>query len=136
MRLINWRISLRVKALLGVLIPLAALFVLLTLTDDRSFASIGLGLVALSAIILFGVNNYFIAPLNRLSQATALVDDGEFEAPVALRRNDEFGDLAGSIADMTNRLRQHSQDLRQRVGELTLLHNISKVTSSAVNLDH
>ena len=135
MRLNYGRIGLRVKALLGVIIPLAALFLLLDVTGFHSPFTIGLGLAALSVIILSGLNHSFIIPLTRLREATALVGEGRFEPPNGPRRRDEFGELAESIGEMYGRLEQHTLALEQRIGELTLLHNISKVASSTIDLD-
>lgn len=125
MRLNFGRIGLRVKALLGIIVPMAAFFSVLALTNSRSLVSFGLGLAALSVVIFAGINRTFVAPLNRLREAIPLVEEGRFKTPLSLRRRDELGELAESIAAMCDRLQQHS----------TLLFNISKVTSSTIDLE-
>lgn len=129
------RIGLRVKALLGIIIPLAGFFLLLGFTGHRSPLVFGAALAALAGIFLLGLDRAFISPLKKLRRAAALADGGRFEMAAAADRSDEFGELAGSIAGMCDRLQKHQYDLEQRVGELTLLYNISKVASSAVDLD-
>lgn len=129
------RIGLRVKALLGATIPPAALFLVLDVTGIRSALFVGLAMAVLSVIVLAGLNHSFIVPLKRLREAIALVEGGRFEPPAGLKRRDEFGELAESIGEMYDRLEQHALALEQRIGELTLLHNISKVASSTVDLD-
>lgn len=125
----------KTRGVLAVKVNLAERDKLLHNLRNRAITLIGLGLVLISAIMFFGIDHSFLGPLKKLREATVLVGKGEFTAPFSIGRQDELGDLTRSIADMTNRLRHETQSLEQRVSELSLLYNISKVTSSALNLD-
>ena len=101
----------------------------------RAIALIGISMALLSAVIFLGINHTFVAPLRELRLAAALVEEGRLEVPRHWERHDELGDLANTLEEMTGRLQKHSTALEQRVGELTLLYNISKVTNSSVSLE-
>ncbi len=120
MRMRYGGIGLRVKALLGIVLPLAALFLVLAATGQHSLGALGLGLATVSVLVFIGINQTFVVPLGRLRREIAGVDEGRFTTPPAPRRRDDFGQLADSITAMRDRLRQRSLDLEQKIEELTL----------------
>ena len=120
---------------LAVSINLSSRSELITTLRNRSFWVVGLGLALLSAIMFSGLENSFLRPIHRLRQATVAVKKGGFKAPATITHRDELGDLTRSIDGMTKRLDRHAQALEQRLSELTVLYNISKVASSSLDLD-
>ncbi|HZE76412.1 MAG TPA: ATP-binding protein [Gemmatimonadales bacterium] len=52
-------------------------------------------------------------PIQELRSAMALVGAGDLDQPIAVRRQDEIGDLARAFADMTEQLRQTQAKLVQ-----------------------
>lgn len=65
---------------------------------------IALVLAGLIALIGFGVLNVLSRDLRRLANAARRIGEGEFDAPLAVDRRDEIGDLAKSFQNMQIRL--------------------------------
>jgi hypothetical protein len=95
----------------------------------------GIGFVSLSAVMLLGLGHTFLVPLRALREMTSSAGEPSLVSAPVHHRDDEIGDVARSIEAMAKRLKRRSQTLEQRVRELSLLHNTSKVTNSALTLD-
>lgn len=60
---------------------------------------------------------YFKAPIQRLLHATKVLARGNFEHQVAIKRNDELGDLSRQLNKLAMMLNQHEQSRRQWVAD-------------------
>lgn len=60
---------------------------------------------------------YFKAPIQRLLHATKVLARGNFEHQVAIKRNDELGDLSQQLNKLAMMLNQHEQSRRQWVAD-------------------
>jgi len=95
-------------------------------------ALIGAGVLAVLLAVAVGwfISRQISAPLLLLADATRRMADGDLAARVALRREDEFGLLAGSFNHMANRVESTVVTLRRFVADaahelhtpLTALH--------------
>lgn len=123
------------SGIVSTVIDLTARDKLIDSLSARSVQIFGLGLLVLSAIIFAGLEHSFMGPVRRLRQATMRVEKGRFKPPATMSHRDEMGDLTRAISDMTARLDGHARALERRLSELTVLHNISKITGASLDLD-
>jgi len=61
-------------------------------------------LVAIVAVLVMIIAQWFMRPMQRILSATKKISEGQLEERVVLRNKDEFGDLGLAINDMTNKL--------------------------------
>ncbi len=73
---------------------------------DNAWQTVGLAVLAVAGTVAMGLFSLGLVSrdLRQLSQAARRVGEGDFGAPLAIRRADEIGDLAQSFATMTHRL--------------------------------
>ena len=72
-------------------------------------------IVSLIAALLLAT--YFKTPIQRLLHATKVLARGNFKHQVAIKRNDELGDLSQQLNKLANMLHQHEQSRRQWVAD-------------------
>ena len=74
--------------------------------QDNAWQTVGLAVLAVLGTVAMGLFSLGLVSrdLRQLSQAARRVGEGDFGAPLAIRRADEIGDLAQSFATMTHRL--------------------------------
>ena len=93
----------------------------------------GAALLALAQLLatVFLLQRWLAGPMAEVGRVTAKISRGDFEAKVALRSRDEWGELAGSINRMAEALKSYEQKLRAQerlaaLGELASFaaHNI------------
>ncbi len=77
------------------------------------------GLVLLGAFIAFLLAKRFTAPILQMAETARLIAAGQRHARVAVTSEDELGQLAVAVNQMTNELVQSEQNLEQRVQERT-----------------
>ena len=73
---------------------------------DNAYQTVLLGLLAAGAVVAVGLLSLSVVArdLRKLAQAARLAGDGDFDAPIRIRRQDEIGDLAESFAVMQHKL--------------------------------
>jgi HAMP domain-containing protein len=79
--------------------------------------------VFLASIVAGLLSAWFLArslarPLSELQSAMAVVGGGDLEHPIAVRTNDEIGELARAFTQMTDSLRQSRSEMVRLNGEL------------------
>lgn len=87
----------------------------------RQFALIGLGIIALSALLGLMATPWITRPIKRLSQAAQTIESGDFNA-ASLEdltvRKDEIGQLARVINEMANIIFNREQKLQSRLAQI------------------
>lgn len=73
---------------------------------DNVYQTVLLGLLAAVAVVGVGLLSLSVVgrDLRKLAQAARMAGDGDFDAPIRIRRQDEIGDLAESFAVMQHKL--------------------------------
>lgn len=73
---------------------------------DNVYQTVLLGLLAAVAVVGVGLLSLSVVgrDLRKLAQAARMAGDGDFDAPIRIRRHDEIGDLAESFAVMQHKL--------------------------------
>lgn len=73
---------------------------------DNVYQTVLLGLLAAAAVVGVGLLSLSVVArdLRKLAQAARQAGDGDFDAPIRIRRQDEIGDLAESFAVMQHKL--------------------------------
>ena len=81
------------------------------------------------------------APITRLTEATARIMEGDFDAKASVESADEIGTLANTFNEMTYYLKQsrqtlenYSQSLEKRIEERTIALSEAKEAAEAANL--
>ncbi|AXJ00335.1 Signal transduction histidine kinase [Cyclonatronum proteinivorum] len=67
--------------------------------------------IAIILFVSFMFSNYLARPITQLTQAAKRIAGGETEYRIELNRSDEFGTLAQSLNQMSDRLRQENEKL-------------------------
>lgn len=78
-----------------------------------------LAAVTVVLVIGFMLNRLVLTPLQELTTASALIARGDFKVPAETGRNDEIGALARSFAEMARMLKDHTENLEQKVAQRT-----------------
>ncbi len=104
----------------------------------RGFALV-LGLIFLVTVLVILGNQLLTPPLRRISQAIQGVARGNYNLPLPdVRRGDELGELAGSVADMRKRVLDIINDLEQRIEvrarDMTATREISRAAATERDL--
>ncbi|KZE49033.1 hypothetical protein AV540_15780 [Brevibacillus parabrevis] len=76
------------------------------------FAVLLAAMFLLSLIFILVFTRYLVRPIQKLSQATKKLAEGEYEIQLDISRRDEIGELAANFAQMTESLKQ-LDDMRQ-----------------------
>lgn len=73
---------------------------------DNAYQTALLGLLAAAGVVAVGLLSLSVVArdLRKLAQAARQAGDGDFDAPIRIRRTDEIGDLAESFAVMQHKL--------------------------------
>ena len=116
---------------IGIVIPVEELFADLTRLNRDVIILAVLGLLALFGVISF-IAGRITEPIRRLSEATALIGQGEFNAPLPeIQANDEIGRLTRSFEKMQIALEEYIRNLKATTaakekieGELRIAHDI------------
>ncbi|HET6336055.1 MAG TPA: HAMP domain-containing sensor histidine kinase [Polyangiales bacterium] len=92
----------------------------------RSTLGTSLLLIALSTLIIFGVGWWLLGtPLRLLVARARAIGEGDLDAQLVLRRNDEMGELAHEMNSMSRRLSAaHELADREAAGRLTALQQL------------
>jgi diguanylate cyclase (GGDEF)-like protein len=86
------------------------------------------GVAAVVFVASLLLSQYLIAPLRRLAGAARAVAEGRLDTRVAVRRNDEFGDLAKGFNDMVASLDRLAADDREAKQQLATLAYVDQLT--------
>jgi serine phosphatase RsbU (regulator of sigma subunit) len=84
-------------------------------------AAVG-GASLLALLILFatfGIDRLVLRPLTRLTASAREIANGRYDVRLSSRRNDELGELTRAFDSMSQRVREHTELLEQRVAERT-----------------
>lgn len=76
------------------------------------FAVLLVAMFLLSLMFILIFTRYLVRPIQKLSQATKKLAEGEYEIQLDISRRDEIGELAANFAQMTESLKQ-LDDMRQ-----------------------
>ncbi|MFZ3062392.1 MAG: GAF domain-containing protein [Actinomycetota bacterium] len=102
-----------------------------------TYSIILLSILVMALIIIIG---YVVAktlsnPLKNLSAMTKKVTDGDLTPRSEYDRKDEIGELASSFNQMTESLQNYTDNLKQRVQELSILYETGLAVTSTFDLD-
>lgn len=70
----------------------------------------GVSILLVTVATLF-IRDWFVKPVRELTEATDIIGSGALDHRVAVRSNDELGQLANRINDMSSRLEDHQNQL-------------------------
>lgn len=76
-------------------------------------------MVLLAALLTFGIDRMVLNPLARLHRSVAQMSRGNYDVLLASSRKDELGDLTRAFSHMAEEIRNHTQQLEQRIQERT-----------------
>ena len=84
--------------------------------DNRGFSLIAvlLGLFAI-ALLWLGARQILLVPISRVSRSLAAMAGGDYEQPLFPRSNDELGDLARTVIEMRQMVRDYHSKLEEEV---------------------
>lgn len=85
----------------------------------REMVLLGVGVVALSALLVSVVTGRITTPLHELASAAAAIASGDYNRRVRTDRGDEIGWLGATFNAMTERVAASHQELEARVRERT-----------------
>lgn len=116
---------------IGIVIPVAELFADLSRLNRNVMLIAVLGVLALFGVISF-IAGRITGPIRRLSGATTLIGQGDFNAPLPeIQSNDEIGKLTHSFEKMQIALAEYIENLKETTaakekieGELRIAHDI------------
>lgn len=107
-------------------------------SKDLLLSTIGIALAVtgIGAIVGWVMSRRLIGPLRDLTQAVATVAEGDEPARVAVKRNDEIGELAVAFNTMAERVAEGRRHLESRVAERTneLAQALARVEDDAKQL--
>jgi PAS domain S-box-containing protein len=86
---------------------------------QRRMVTIGLIVIAVSALLVFIVSARITMPLHDLTTATAAITAGEYRRRVRVGRRDEIGQLGDAFNAMTERVEAAREESESRVRERT-----------------
>ena len=81
---------------------------------------IGMVVIAIGAVASYLLAAYISAPVNRITEATEAVADGDLIPSLTIKRTDEIGRLANSFNKMSEDLAKHRKHLQNLVRERTV----------------
>jgi signal transduction histidine kinase/CheY-like chemotaxis protein len=105
---------------------------------DKAFVTgIGLtgGIILVGILLSFVMCGYTLTPIQAMARAASQIAAGDLSQRVTAKSRDEIGVLAGTFNRMTDFLEHMTQAQRQRLAELSVLHDIGLVMSSTLDLD-
>lgn len=76
-------------------------------------------LILLLIIFAFAVERLLIAPIRQLQQSAKTIASGSYDVSFNVGSNDEIGDLSQTFNKMAQQVRNHTQELEERVQERT-----------------
>jgi serine phosphatase RsbU (regulator of sigma subunit) len=76
-------------------------------------------LILLLIVFGFAVERLLIAPIRQLQQSAKTIASGSYEVSFNVGGNDEIGDLSQTFNKMAQQVRNHTQELEERVQERT-----------------
>lgn len=82
-------------------------------------ASVGVAFAVLVLAFGYGVNRLVIRPVGRLHDSATEIAEGNFEVSLPETRNDEIGDLSRAFGIMTEKVRDQTMELEERVQQRT-----------------
>ncbi|MBZ9560039.1 MULTISPECIES: biofilm regulation protein phosphatase SiaA [unclassified Modicisalibacter] len=81
------------------------------------------GLTLLLALLLAGftyaIERLILGPLRRLQHSARAIADGDYSPQLAVRRDDEIGELSRAFSRMAEQVERHTRELESRVRERT-----------------
>ena len=91
------------------------------------------GVVLIGGAVSFFIHQQLVRPILRLSKTTRTIADGKFVTSDISKRNDEIGELAGSINLMSGKLndsyRSLEKKVEERTAELYLAKNLAETSN-------
>lgn len=85
------------------------------------FALINLAVVLLAGAVLMMLVRLVLKPIATLNKNAGYIADGVYDQRIAIRENDEVGELAGQFNRMAEAVETHVQELRDEADRRTLL---------------
>jgi diguanylate cyclase (GGDEF)-like protein len=116
-----------------VLVPKAAALEPLKKTRETLERVVLAGIMAAVVLGLL-VTRMITTPLSHLVQSAQAISEGRLEQPVEVKSSDEIGDLAANFELMRQNLWGMRENLKDRIKELDILHDVGKMISSTLNL--
>ena len=90
--------------------------------------------LTISAIVSWLISRWLTQPILLINQAVQHIGQGQWNSPLALKRQDELGELAQSFQMMRQRLKESMEDLEYRVQQRTLELERSKLDTESKNV--
>lgn len=98
-------------------------------------ASIALHAGVAGFAVFLLVANTSLAPLEKLSESARKVADGDLDVRIDLGPRRELVELSDAFNSMAAQIQQRTEDLTQKVDELTTLYETSRALGSTLDLD-
>ncbi|MBT8338843.1 MAG: HAMP domain-containing protein, partial [Desulfatitalea sp.] len=76
--------------------------------------------IGIGAIVSYFMANFICSPIQRITEATRMVADGNLDIPLTINRTDEIGILSASFNKMAEDLKRHRGHLQNLVNARTL----------------
>jgi two-component system NtrC family sensor kinase len=93
-------------------------------------------LLSVSALLSLFWSFQFTRPIERLSKATRVVAQGDFDIQVKVNSSDEIGDLAGSFNEMASGLKEREEKLEQAHKALVQSEKMSAFGQLSAGIAH
>jgi two-component system NtrC family sensor kinase len=88
--------------------------------DHREFGLLAAGLgIAAIFLLWLGARRIILAPISRVTTAVAAMGKGDYTRPLAADSRDELGDLARTVVEMRDIIRDYNQKLEEQVAART-----------------
>ena len=114
-------------------LALAGLVSIVAVSSVPWLVAVPVGVVVFAGVLLFA--NMSVIPLGKLTESARRVSAGELDVRVDLGSRRELGELSSAFNSMVVTIQQRTEDLTQKVDELTTLYETSRALGSTLDLD-
>ena len=114
-------------------LALAGLVSIVAVSSVPWLVTVPVGVLVFAGVLLFA--NMSVIPLGKLTESARRVTAGELGVRVDLGSRRELSELSSAFNSMVVTIQQRTEDLTQKVDELTTLYETSRALGSTLDLD-
>ncbi|HEY5468489.1 MAG TPA: HD domain-containing phosphohydrolase [Coriobacteriia bacterium] len=114
-------------------LALAGLVFIVAVSSVPWLVTVPVGVLVFAGVLLFA--NMSVIPLGKLTESARRVTAGELGVRVDLGSRRELSELSSAFNSMVVTIQQRTEDLTQKVDELTTLYETSRALGSTLDLD-